>query len=407
MLGWTRPVAFVNARVVTDDGLATSLRFATRVLALDTGPRRGDVVVDLEGAVVLPGLINAHDHLELNHYGALKCRERYVNASAWIEDLRPALRNDPTIRQKSAFPLRARLLIGGLKSVLAGVTTVAHHNPRYSEIGRAFPVRVVTRYGWAHSFALQRQPVGAHGEMGGDVRARCLETASGAPFMVHLGEGTDEAAAAELSQLEAIDCLRANTVLVHGVALTPSDWDRVLASGASLVWCPASNYFLFGQTAPVRRFLDAAPAASWHVCLGSDSRVTGARDLLDELRIAMATIPVDPCDLLRMVTRTPARMLRLRYGGRIEPGVPADLLIVPAGDDPGAALLATSRRDVLLVTIDGRPVVGSPSFKAVFDARRVATGAIAVDGIERLAARGLARVIAQNPIQEVGVECLP
>jgi cytosine/adenosine deaminase-related metal-dependent hydrolase len=63
-----------------------------------------------------------------------------------------------------------------------------------------------------------------------------------------------------------------------------SDWERVVASGASLVWCPASNAFLFRRTAPVRRFLDASDRASAHVCLGSDSRVTGARDLLDELR---------------------------------------------------------------------------------------------------------------------------
>ena len=49
------------------------------------------MVVDLGGAFVLPGLINAHDHLELNHYGLLKRRDRYDNATAWIDDLRPAL----------------------------------------------------------------------------------------------------------------------------------------------------------------------------------------------------------------------------------------------------------------------------------------------------------------------------
>ena len=98
MLPWAQPVALVNARVLTGEGLAATLRFGSRILSVGDPPRRGDMVVDLGGAFVLPGLINAHDHLELNHYGLLKRRDRYDNATAWIDDLRPALRNDPSIR---------------------------------------------------------------------------------------------------------------------------------------------------------------------------------------------------------------------------------------------------------------------------------------------------------------------
>ena len=86
---------------------ATRLRFSSRILAIDAAPRTGDVVVDLDGAFVLPGLINAHDHLELNHYGPLRVRTRYENASAWIEDLRPVLAGDPAIRKKMSYPLLA------------------------------------------------------------------------------------------------------------------------------------------------------------------------------------------------------------------------------------------------------------------------------------------------------------
>src|SRR5205807_3756514 len=63
--------------------------------------------------------------------------------------------------------------------------------------------------------------------------------------LIHVAEGVDEAAEAELGRLEELGCLRRNTVLVHGVALSPRDCERVVASGASLVWCPASNAFLF------------------------------------------------------------------------------------------------------------------------------------------------------------------
>jgi cytosine/adenosine deaminase-related metal-dependent hydrolase len=407
MLTWARPVSLVNARVLAGDAIRSSVRFGANVLSLDTPPEPGDEVIDLAGAFVLPGLVNAHDHLELNHYGPLKVKALYENASEWIDDLRPLLRTEPSIRSNSAHPLRDRLFLGGLKNLLAGVTTVAHHNPPYGEIGRRFPVRVVSRYGWAHSLALEHQPVGAKGEPGGEVRGRCLATPPHAPFMVHACEGTDRAAAAELGRLDALGCLRANTVLVHGVAIDAAGCRRMLDAGASLVWCPASNLFLFQQTAPVRTLLDTARPSSPVVCLGSDSRLTGARDLLDELQAARLAAPVTPLELLRMVTTAPASILRLDDAGRVAVGVPADLIVVPAwGATPADALLAARRRDLMLVTVGGRPVVADPKLRAVFRARRVAARRVAVDEAERLAAAPLARRMASCPIPEPGVECL-
>src|SRR5205814_1065404 len=114
------------------------------------------------------------------------------------------------------------------------------------------------------------------------------------PFFVHLAEGTDEPARAELARLDALGCLAQNTVLVHGVAIDESGWTRVQAQRAALVWCPASNIFLFGRTADVRRRLDSGPA---RIALGTDSRLSGARDLLDELRVAAAAGPASDCEL--------------------------------------------------------------------------------------------------------------
>ena len=399
-----RPIAFVNARVVTPDGIGESLRFSTTVLSLDEPSRSGDAVVDLEGAFVLPGLINAHDHLELNHYGPLKVRDRYENATGWIEDLRPALRENLEIRRNSAYPLRDRLFIGGLKNVLSGVTTVAHHNPLYSEIGRHFPVRVLRRFGWAHSFHLEGRPVGAHGEVGQRVREAFQATAAAVPFIVHAAEGVDEAAAREISRLDALGCLAANTVLVHGVAMTVEAWRQASTAGVSLVWCPASNRFLFGRTIPARAFLDATTAAPTRLCVGTDSRVTGSRDLLDELREAASAAPVTATELLRMVTTTPARVLRQPHLGRIVVGGAADLLVVPGrGEDAAAALLTTLRSEVCCVIRDGRPIVGSRRFVKAFEARGTDGVGMEVDGVARVADVRLARRVARCPIQEPGV----
>jgi amidohydrolase family protein len=404
MFGRSTPIAFVNGRIVATGGIASSLRFSQRVLGIDEAPHPGDHVMDLEGAFVLPGLINAHDHLELNHYGRLKQRERYDNAAAWIDDMRPVLRRDAGIRQNSGYPLRERLFIGGLKNVLAGVTTVAHHNPIYSELRGRFPVRLVREFGWAHSFQLEDQPVGARGEVGGRVRQRCFATPETRPFIVHAAEGVDQAARDDVARLETLGCLRRNTVLVHGVALNESVWKWLLCRGSSLIWCPASNDFLFGRTIPVRRFLDSSPEASKHLCLGSDSRITGSRDLLDELRAAHAAAAVTGQELMQMVTTAAADVLQLPDAGRIAIGRSADLLVIPpTADTAGDALLKTTRSDVSCVTIAGRPMVGDQRFGGVFKARRTQVRMIVVDGIDRLADGGLAQHIARCPIHEPGV----
>jgi cytosine/adenosine deaminase-related metal-dependent hydrolase len=383
------------------------LRFRSKVIALDEPPRRGDVVVDLNGGLVLPGLINAHDHLELNHYGLLKGRERYDNASDWIADMRARLRTDPSILANRHHPLASRLFIGGLKNLLAGVTTVAHHNPLYREIRRNVPIRVVRRFGWAHSFLLENQPVGARGEPGGEVRARYRATPGDAPFIVHVGEGIDEAAARELDQLDASGCLGSNTVLVHGVALDGSQWRRVADRGGSLVWCPSSNQFLFGRTTPVRQLLDVTSPAHVEVCLGSDSRVTGSRDLLGEISEAASMAALTPRELLRMVTTAAARVLRLPDAGAIEPGARADLIVIPArSDDAAEALLGTTRREVSFVAVGGRPLLAAPSIAKVFRPRATHAHTISVDGIQRLADPVLAEAIRSCPIREPGVECV-
>lgn len=401
---WRSTLSFVNAKVVTPTGVASSVRFAGHVLSVGEAPRRHDVVVDLGGAYVLPGLINAHEHLELNHYGRLKFQDRYDNVSQWIDDMRPRLQGDPAIRAGQAHRLGHRLFIGGLKNLLAGVTTVAHHNPVYREVGRFCPVRVVREFGWAHSYLLEDQPVGARGELGGHIATRHRATPSHQPFVLHLAEGVDEAARAELDMFRQSGCLTPNATLVHGVAITTEQWDRVADEGAGLVWCPASNLFLFAQTPPVRQLLDS-PRMRQRVALGSDSRISGARDLLDELRVANNAVPLQPSEVLRLVTTGPAEVLRLKSAGQIATGRPADLTVLPNhAASAGTALLNAYRKDVKLVTIAGRPLVGDADFAHVFKERSVRTRPITVDGASKLLDASIADLLSRSPIGEVGVE---
>jgi cytosine/adenosine deaminase-related metal-dependent hydrolase len=399
---WRPAISIVNARVIAEGGEADAVRFTTRVLAVGERPHAGDVVVDAEGGYVLPGLINAHDHLELNHYGRLKFRDRYANVSEWIDDMRPRIASDAAIRDGRSRPLSDRLFIGAVKNLLSGVTTVVHHNPFYRELRRGMPIRVLKRYGWAHSFGLERRPAGAKGESGGNVQERFCETASNTPFFVHVAEGIDGVAHAELGRLNEIGCLAPNTVMVHGVAIDASGWRRVSRTGASLVWCPASNVYLFGQTVDLRAA--AAACASHRVILGTDSRLTGSRDLLEELRLAYECSSVPRDQLLPMVTWRAADVIRQPQLGRITAGGPADLIVLPPiARTPEDALLATSRRDVGLVLAGGRPLVGSVAFQRLFTTRASQPRLLCVDGVARLADALLVARIAACPIAEPGV----
>ncbi len=399
---WRRAVALVNARVVTPEGVASAVRFTSRILSVGIRPEPGDLVVDARDGFVLPGLVNAHDHLELNHYGRLKFREQYGNASEWIAEMRPRLTADPAIRTGRGRPLGDRLFAGALKNLLSGVTTVAHHNPFYRDLRRQMPIRVLHRYGWAHSFVLQDRPAGARGESGGDIQDRFRATPTDVPFFVHVAEGTDDAAGSELTRLHQMGCLASNTVLVHAVGVGQDGWQRIAHAGARVVWCPASNLFLFGRTVDYMAVRHRHPTIT--VALGTDSRLTGSRDLLEELRLARAVSNMPGADLLAMVTATAADVIGQSQLGRIRTGAPADLVVVPpAAEEPIEALLSGARRVLDLVVVGGRPMLASPAMGGIFNAQRTAPSRIEVDGAAKLADRALATRMAACSIAEPGV----
>src|SRR5882757_4779450 len=69
-------ITLVNARLSA--GEITSIRIeGRRIAALGADPHAGDSIVDLEGDRVLPGLINAHDHLQLNSFGSREPGKHY------------------------------------------------------------------------------------------------------------------------------------------------------------------------------------------------------------------------------------------------------------------------------------------------------------------------------------------
>jgi len=234
---------------------------------------------------------------------------------------------------------------GGLRNLLAGVTTVCHHNPyEAATFTEEFPVRVVHSFGWAHSLAFD------------DVAMRHAECGADEPFLLHAGEGVDEMSTLELERLCSLGVLDPRCVLVHGVALTQQDIELLNEAGASVVWCPSSNRFLFGRTIDVRRLRKLNRLA-----LGTDSALTAAGDLVDELREAAIYSDFSARELYELVTNSPARLLHLRHGeGRIAIQGVADFVAVRDSFRTGAeALSSVSAEDIELVISRGRVVLAS------------------------------------------------
>lgn len=299
--------------------------------------------LELAGYFLLPGLINAHDHLEFGLYPNLGGGP-YVSSEQWAHDIQQS--ESATIAAHRSVPKDVRLWWGAIRNLLCGVTTVCHHNPLHPELLKAeFPLRVVTGFSWAHSLAMDSQAEDQFRAAPGDQ-----------PFVIHACEGLDEAAHDEIFRLDRAGMLDARTILVHGLALDPEGIALLNRRNASLVWCPSSNRFLFGQT-----HTRETTASVFRLLLGSDSPLTAAGNLLDEVRIAHQEIGVPAENLFRMLLPRAAAAFRLRDGeGTVRPDATADLIAVrDTGMSPAEVLANLTAADVELVIVRGRVQVAS------------------------------------------------
>jgi len=153
-----------------------------------------------------------------------------------------------------------------------------------------------------------------------------------------------------------------------------------------VVWCPTSNHRLLGRSLDPRRL-----CAAGRLALGTDSRLSGARDLLDEMRGIAARGELEPARLLALVTRQAARILRLPAGGSLAPGVPADLVIVQdRGGDERCGLVGIARSQLRAVVRHGVPRIADPDFAEWFEVAGMETVPVTLDGKPKLLARPLA-----------------
>ncbi len=160
--------------------------------------------LNLDGYLLLPGLINSHDHLEFGLYPNLG-HGPYANCEKWAGDIQKSEASLIALHRR--IPKDVRLWWGAIRNLLCGVTTVCHHNPLQPELlGNDFPVRVISEFGWAHSMAMDTQ-----------VAAKFKATPKDWPFVLHAAEGLGELDTQEIFELDRQGALDDRTVLIHGL----------------------------------------------------------------------------------------------------------------------------------------------------------------------------------------------
>ncbi len=161
--------------------------------------------------------------------------------------------------------------------------------------------------------------------------------------------------------LERLGALHARTLLVHCQELQRGDRARIAGAGASIVVCPGTIDW-FRRTPP--------PVASWlragiPVALGTDSRASNvALSMRRELARARALWPdLRDAELLAMATQNGGRALGLPACGQLRMRGPADFVAIPARGTFAATLepFVAGATEPVAVFLGGRRVPGAPS----------------------------------------------
>jgi aminodeoxyfutalosine deaminase len=332
------------------------------------------------GAVaLLPGLVNAHTHLELSW---LRDRVPPANAlTSWVKQLILARggavehADDPVVLEAAAAAAREALetgtvAIGDISNSLASVSVLAeaglhavvfHELLGFKETSGA----LIERTAVARAAAQQRSgakvrlslaphaPYSVSPELFKAVR-EAVSASAESRTSVHVGESPEEMellstgtgewarmlrwigawrddwippASGPVEYLDGLGVIDDRTLVVHGVQLSDASLGLLRERGATLVTCPRSNQWVGVGVPPIERFYRAGVP----VAVGTDSLASVADlNLFEELKVMRWLGPAVPARcLLESATLVGARALGLQDElGSLTPGKRADVVQV-------------------------------------------------------------------------------
>jgi 5-methylthioadenosine/S-adenosylhomocysteine deaminase len=383
---WVLPITqppIENGTVVESDGVITY------VGRRSGAPPGGDY--DLGDAILLPGLINTHTHLELT---AMRGFLENCRFTEWIDKLRQSrneVMSDEMLLDSARF--------GVMEGLVAGITTYADTCSSgvamraMNELGvRGIMYQEVFGPDPSHADEAMRELTGRDA-----LYRAAAEFASSRrlPMAMHIAESEEEyefvangrgdfaegwkrrgiavtrRARSPIELLDQLGALDRGPLLIHCVRVDDADMEIIALRRCAVAHCPASNAKFGHGIAPLLPLL----SAGIRVGIGSDSVASNNRmDILDEARLAVlihraATRRHDAFgahQALELATIGGARALGIESRvGSLEPGKDADLAAfrtdiartTPLGDPYSTAIFALPGRSAELVTVRGRVLV--------------------------------------------------
>ena len=360
---WLLPIA--SAPI--PDGIVT----IDRGLVTGVGDRSSAAgAIDLGSVAVLPGLVNAHTHLELSWM-----RGQVLPASSmpvWVRSLM-ALRR--TVSHEPPEPIRdavaearaaGTVLVGDVTNTLATYDCVAD-----SDLSAVFfrellgfssadadgivdaaseQIASLTPIAWLRASIVPHAPYSVSPALLRAIARRAADR----PISIHLGEsaaeieflrsGTGEwrellealgvwdaawtpPACSPIEYMERFGFINERLLAVHGVQFTDADLMTLCRAGATLVTCPRSNAWTGAGEPPIDRFY----ASGVRVAIGTDSLASSPDlNVFAEVATLHALAPSVPAaSLLESATIQGARALGFDADyGTIEPGKLARLIAV-------------------------------------------------------------------------------
>ena len=396
---WVYPVAAqpitLGAVLVGEDG---------RILAVGRDaevPRPPGVPAEhFPDAILMPGLVNAHTHLELTGLSGQVDEPRF---DAWIRSVRSL----KEMRSVEDFRVAARK--GVQQCFAAGVTTVAETGDSGSLVealdelgGRGVVFQEVfgphldqcedsiaalaSRVALLETFASDHLRIGVsphapYTVSGSLYRAvAVLARNEGLAMAVHIAESQGESdllatgtgpfqqawrkrgiplpeplGDSPIAWLERHGILGPGLLCIHSIRVDETDIDLLARRECAVAHCPVSNRAHGHGDAPLRALLDAGIP----VGLGTDSEISASPDLLAEARLARELGGLSASEALQLATMGSAEAIGWGEAiGGLEAGRWADLVVrqsrgAVTADTLAEQLLHSTDEDVVLTTVAG------------------------------------------------------
>jgi 5-methylthioadenosine/S-adenosylhomocysteine deaminase len=349
------------------DGEPVGLRAADGVIAElgpSVEPRDGDELIDAAGLLLSPPLVNGHTHAAMTlfrGYGddlpLMEWLEKWIwpaEAKLEPEDVYWGTRlaamemiRSGTTRFFDMYwhgtEVARAVVDAGIRAVVSTVM-IDHLDPADGEKQRPEALELLDRL--AEVGALVTPGFAPHGiyTVSGESLRWIAETAADRqlPVQIHLAETEDEVSEClarngktPARYLDELGFLGPRTALAHCVWIEREDFELVAERGATAVTNPAANMKLaVGRAFPY----PAAAAAGVALGLGTDGVSSNSNlDMLEEVKLfalLQKHATGDPSVLPAAEALAIARGARspLLAGTPLEPGAPADFLLLRAGD---------------------------------------------------------------------------